>query len=70
MGTGQDTAALLRECLATDLTKAIFSNYSSEMSKLTEKQLAKTISTCCVTKQMVQTRMSELQKIKQEPDHT
>ena len=66
LGPSQNNALLLRECLATDISRAIFSSYGDEMKNLTEEQLLKAISTTCVTKQTLQARVSELYKIKQE----
>ena len=62
LGPDQNNALLLRECLATDISRAIFSSYGNEMKNLTEEQL----STACVSKQTLQARVSELYKIKQE----
>ena len=66
LGPDQNNALLLRECLSTDISRAIFSSYGDEMKNLTEDQLLQAISTACVTKQTLQARVSELYKIKQE----
>ena len=66
LGPDLNSALLLRECLATGISRAIFSSYGDEMKNLTEEQLFRAISTTCVTKQTLQARVSELYKIKQE----
>ena len=70
LGGGQDGALLLRECLATDVSRAIFSSYGKEMKNLTESQLQQTILTCCVSKQTIQARINELYKVKQDSGQT
>ena len=35
LGGGQDSALLLRECLATDISRTIFSSYGNRMKNLT-----------------------------------
>ena len=67
LGTGHDTAALLRECLAEDVSKVLFSSHGSDLTKFDEEQLTKTIITCCVTKQTDQARTTELHRIIQDP---
>ena len=42
----------------------------NEIQNLSEEQLLLAISTCCVTKQTLQTRVSELYKIKQDSGQT
>ena len=39
LGPDQNNALLLRECLATDISRAIFSSHGEEMKKLSEEQL-------------------------------
>ena len=60
LGGNQDSGTLLRECLASDVSRAIFSNHGSSMKSMTEKELLDAISTCCVTKQTLQARIAEL----------
>jgi hypothetical protein len=67
LGTGHNIAALLRECLAEDVSKALFSSYGNDLTKFNEQQLTKIIITCCVTQQTDQARTTELHRIIQEP---
>ena len=60
LGTGHDTAALLRECRAEDVSKVLF-------TKFNEQQLTKSIIPCCVTQQTDQARTTKLHRIIQEP---
>ena len=66
LGGNQDSGTLLRECLASDVSRAIFSNHGSSMKSMTEKELLDAISTCCVTKQTLQARIAELYRLKQD----
>ena len=70
LGGAQDGALLLRECLAMDVSRTIFSSHGNGMQNLSEEQLLLAISTCCVTKQTLQARVSELYKIKQDSGQT
>ena len=70
LGEGQDGALLLRECLATDISRTVFSSYGGKMKSLTETQLRQAISTCCVSKQTIQARINELYKVKQDSGQT
>ena len=70
LGEGQDGALLLRECLATDISRTVFSSYGGKMKSLTEAQLRQAISTCCVSKQTIQARINELYKVKQDSGQT
>ena len=54
LGGNQNGALLLRECLATDISRTIFSSYGNTMKDLTEGQLQQAILTCCVSKQTIQ----------------
>ena len=67
LGTGHDTATLLRECLAEDVSKVLFSSHGSDLTKFNEEELTKIIITCCVTKQTDQARTTELHRIIQDP---
>ena len=67
LGPGHDSAILLRECLAEDVSKVLYSSYGTELTTFTELQLSQNILTSCVTKQTDQARTTELQRIKQEP---
>ena len=64
LGGSQNGALLLRECLATDISRTIFSSYGNTMKDLTEVQLQQAILTCCVSKQTIQARINELYKMK------
>ena len=70
LGGTQDSALLLRECLATDVSKTIFSSYGKEMKWLTEPQLQQAILTLCVSKQTIQARIQEFYKVKQDSGQT
>ena len=60
-------SALLRECLAEEVSKMLFSYTGSDIKNLTEAQLLQHISTCCVTQQTIQARTVELHRIVQDP---
>ena len=51
LGGDQDNALLLRECLATDISRTIFSSHGNGMKNLSEAELQQAIVTCCVSKQ-------------------
>ena len=51
LGGNQDNAKLLNDCLATDVSRAVFSSLGPAMSSMPETDLMDAISTCCVTKQ-------------------
>jgi len=51
LGGAQDGALLLRECLAMDVSRTIFSSHGNGMQNLSEEQLLLAISTCCVVLQ-------------------
>ena len=70
LGGTQNGALLLRECLATDISRTIFSSYGNSMKDLTENQLHQAILTCCVSKQTIQARINELYKVKQDSGQT
>ena len=60
LSADQDGATLLRECLASDISRSVFSSHGTAMSSLSEKDLLEAISTCCVTKQTLQARNAVL----------
>ena len=70
LGGSQNGALLLPECLATDISRTIFSSYGNTMKDLTEVQLQQAILTCCVSKQTIQARINELYKVKQDSGQT
>ena len=70
LGGAQDGALLLRECLVMNVSRTIFSSHGNGIQNLSEEQLLLSISTCCVTKQTLQARVSELYKIKQDSRQT
>ena len=57
LGGAQDGALLLRECLAMDDSRTIFSSHGDGMQNLSEEQLLLAISTCCVIKQTLKARV-------------
>ena len=60
LGDTTDNPGRLRECLAEDVSKMLFSSLGAEITKLTEAELFDKIIASCVTKQTVQARMTEL----------
>ena len=67
LGDTSDSPSRLRECLAEDVSKMLFSILGTEITKLSESQLLDKIIAHCVTRHTVQARMTELHRIKQEP---
>ena len=67
LGDTSDSPSRLRECLAEDVSKMLFSILGTEITKLSESQLLDKIIAHCVTRPTVQARMTELHRIKQEP---
>ena len=67
LGPGHDSATLLRECLAEDVSKMLYSCHGVKLTKFTEQQLSLNIIASCVTKQTDQARTTELHRIKQDP---
>ena len=67
LGDTSDNPSRLRECLAEDVSKMLFSSLGAEITKLTEAELFDKIIASCVIKQTVQARMTELHRIKQDP---
>ena len=63
LGDTSDNSSRLRECLAEDVSKMLFSSLGAEITKLTEAELFDKIIASCVTKQTVQARMTELHRI-------
>ena len=62
-----DNPARLFECLAQDMSKMLYSSLGAEIKNLTEQGIFENIIACCVTKQTVQARTTELHRIRQEP---
>ena len=67
LGEGQDGATLLRECLGTDVSKVLYSNFGADLSTFTEEDIKSSITRHCVTQQTSQARATELHRLKQEP---
>ena len=67
VGKDQDAATLLRECLRTDVSKILYSNFGTDLSKFSEEDIKNNIVKCCVTHQTAQARAMELHRMKQEP---
>ena len=61
-----DSSARLLEFLADDVSKMLFSNLGPEIENLAKKDIFSHISTCCVTKQTVQARTTQLHRIRQD----
>ena len=66
LGEGQDGATLLRECLGTDVSKVLYSNFGADLSTFTEEDIKSSIIKSCVTQQTSQARATELHRLKQE----
>jgi hypothetical protein len=62
-----DSPAKLLECLAPDVSKMLYSSLGAELKNLNELSIFGNIVACCVTKQTVQARTTELHRIRQEP---
>ena len=67
VGKDEDGATLLRECLGTDVSKVLYSNFGADLSKFSEQEVKDNIVKCCVTRQTAQARATELHRLKQEP---
>ena len=70
LGGNQDNAKLLNDCLATDVSRAVFSSLGPAMSSMSETDLMDAISTCCVTKQTLQARNADFYRTKQDTGQT
>ena len=67
MGGEQEGSTLLRECLGTDVSKVLYSNFGADLSTFSEEDIKNNIARCCVTQQTSQARATELHRLKQEP---
>ena len=70
LGDDQDGATLLRECLWTDISRILYSNFGAAMGSFTEEQIRTSITKHCVNQQTIQARTTELHRQKQEPGQT
>ena len=66
VGKDEDGATLLRECLGTDISKILYSNFGNDLSKFSEEEIKNNIVKCCVTRQTAQARATELHRLKQD----
>ena len=69
-GKDEDGATMLHECLGTDVSEILFSNFGTDLSNFSEEEVKNNISKCCVTHQTAQARATELFRLKQEPTQT
>jgi hypothetical protein len=53
-----------KECLAPDVSKMLYSSLGTEIKNLSEQEIFENIIACCVTKQTVQARTTELHRIR------
>ena len=70
LGDDQDGATLLRECLDTDISRMLYSNFGAALGSFTEEQILTSITKHCVNQQTIQARTTELHRQKQEPGQT
>ena len=70
LGDDQDGATLLRECLGTDISRILYSNFGTALGSFTEDQILTNITKHCVNQQTIQARTTELHRQKQEPGQT
>ena len=49
LGGEQDGTTLLSECLGTDVSKILYSNFGADLSNFTEQDIKTNITRCCVT---------------------
>ena len=70
LGENQDGATLLRECLGTDVSRILYSNFGAALGSFTEEQILTNITKHCVNQQTIQARTTELHRQKQEPGQT
>ena len=61
-----DNPARLLECLTVDVSKMLYSSLGAKIKNLREKGISENIIACCVTKQTVQARTTDLHRIRQE----
>ena len=70
LGDDHDGATLLRECLGTDVSRILYSNFAAALGSFTEEQILTNITKHCVNQQTIQARTTELHRQKQEPGQT
>ena len=56
-----------KERLAPDVSKMLYSSLMAKVKNLMEQGIFENITACCMTKQTVQARTTELHRIRQEP---
>ena len=69
LGDDQDGATLLRECLGTDMSRTLYSNFRGALGSFSEEQILTNITKHCVNQQ-IQAQTTELHRQKQEPGQT
>ena len=62
LGDNQDGATLLRECLGTDVSRILYSNFGAALGSFTEEQILTNITKHCVNQQTIQARTTEMHK--------
>ena len=70
LGEDNDGATLLRECLGTDVSRILYSNFGAALGSFTEDQILSNIIKHCVNQQTIQARTTELHRQRQEPGQT
>ena len=70
LGEDQDGATLLRECLGTDVSRILYSNFGAALGSFTEDQILSNITKHLVNQQTIQARTTELHRQRQEPGQT
>ena len=70
LGNDHDGATLLRECLGTDVSRILYSNFGAALGSFTEDQILSNITKHLVNQQTIQARTTELHRQKQEPGQT
>ena len=70
LGGEHDGATLLRECLGTDVSRILYSNFGAALGSFTEEEILTNITKHCVNQQTIQARTTELHRQKQEPGPT
>ena len=61
-----DNPARLLECLTPEVSKMLYSSLGAKIKNLNEQGIFENIIPCCMTKQTVQARTTELHRIRQE----
>ena len=70
LGDDNDGAILLCECLGTDVSRILYSNFGAAFGSFTEEEILTNITKHCVNQQTIQARTTELHREKQEPGQT